>query len=264
MLLTLNDNFYFTVGRYLIAGGSIDDLPDELTEVVELVKTNSTPFFGQLPSKRDKAVGAMFGNAPILCGGWDGSSILDSCISFQNSQWSQSHSMNDKREYAAGVQINSTTFWILGGEHYAEGVWLDSTEFIFQGQTNGVPGPLLPYGLAYMCVVKLSEQEIFVIGGLDGITSYRNEVWIYDPQNGFAKRQGPSLNVARCQHSCGTVRNGDKTFIIVAGGWNGRKLDSVEIYDPTDHTWHSGKTNSQNNYLIYYFQTKINQNTQQQ
>ena len=43
-----------------------------MTEVVELVRTNSTFSFGQLPSRRDTAVAAMFGNAPIFCGGFDG------------------------------------------------------------------------------------------------------------------------------------------------------------------------------------------------
>ena len=126
----------------MIAGGEVDGSQSELTEVVELVKTNSTPSFGQLPSARWGDVGAMFGNAPILCGGYDGSSYLDSCISFQNSQWSQSHSMNEKRESAAGVQINSTTFWILGGHTGTS--YPDTTEFIIEGQTNGVPGPKLP------------------------------------------------------------------------------------------------------------------------
>ena len=131
-----------------------------MTEVVEYVETTSTPSFGQIPTQRDFAVGAMFGNAPILCGGYDEIDTFDSCISFQNSQWSQSHSMDKKRFYPAGVQINSTTFWILGG--FNEAV-LDSTEFIIQGQTNGVPGPKLPYVLRIMCAVKLSEKEIFVI-----------------------------------------------------------------------------------------------------
>ena len=78
----------------MIAGGWRIDGGSELTEVVELVKTNSIPSYGQLPSNREAAVGIMFGNAPILCGGFDGYSYLDSCISFQNSQWSQTHSMN--------------------------------------------------------------------------------------------------------------------------------------------------------------------------
>ena len=96
-----------------------------------------------------------------------------------------------------------------------------------------------------MCAIKISENEIFVIGGWDG-TSSRNEVWIYDPQNGFARTQGSSLTTARRAHSCSTMKDGQKTLIVVAGGYNGElfkdhRLDSVEIYDPTDNTWHSGK-----------------------
>ena len=53
-----------------MAGGKVKDVSNELTEVVEYVKTTSTPSFVQLPSKRNHAVGAMFDNAPIICGGY--------------------------------------------------------------------------------------------------------------------------------------------------------------------------------------------------
>ena len=71
----------------MIAGGNVDG-DDTMTEVVELVKTNSTPSFGQLPSNIHLyAVGAMFGNAPILCGGF----LDDTCITYhQDSGWIQS------------------------------------------------------------------------------------------------------------------------------------------------------------------------------
>ena len=240
--------YRFTVGRYLITGGYApgypsDEIPrDELTEVVELVKTNCpTPSFGRLPSRRDGGVGTMFGNVPVLCGGiGDETSLLD-CISFKNSQWSQSHSMNEIRDYTTGVQINSTTFWILGGGHHSETT--DSTEFIIQGQTNGIPGPKLPNALYFKtCAVKLSDEAIFVIGG----EGNENDVWIYNPKNGFSRNQGPSLKYGRTAHSCSTMRDGEKTFIVVAGGWNENyyMTDSVEIYDPDDNTWHSGTKKS--------------------
>ena len=239
--------FHLTGGQYLIAGGFGDGASNEMTEVIELVKTNSTPSFGQLPSIRRGAVGTMFGKAPMLCGGYVGAEpyYFVSCISFQNSQWSQSHSMKEKRRYAAGVKINSTTFWILGGFYFnGSNFHLDSTEFIIQGQTNEVPGAKLPYPLDAMCAVKLSEQEIFVIGGRNK-NVYTNHVWIYDPQNGFARNQGPSLNIGRDSHSCSIMRDGDKTSIIVAGGWDGdQQLHYVEIYDPTDNTWRLGKKKS--------------------
>ena len=240
--------YHFIVGRYLIAGGYApgylsDEVPrDELTEVVELVKTNCpTPSFRKLPSRRDGGVGTMFGNVPVLCGGIGDESSLTSlldCISFQNSQWRQSHSMNEIRDYTTGVQINSTTFWILGGVHLFPTESTDSTEFIIQGQTNGVPGPKLPNKLWAACAVKLSDEAIFVIGG----EGNENEVWIYNPKNEFSRNQGLSLKYGRSAHSCSTMRDGEKTFIVVAGGWNEHyyMTDSVEIYDPDDNTWHSG------------------------
>ena len=197
----------------------------------------------------------MLGDAPILCGGFDESdNFLDTCISYQDSKWSQSHLMVEKRSFAAEVKIDSTTFWILGGMDYYDNyyVFWASTEFIIQGQTNGVSGPELPYSLRGMCAVKLSENEIFVIGGLEGYNSYKNEVWIYDPQNEFARTQGPSLTTERAYHSCSTMRDGEKTVIIAAGGWNIGYLNSVEIYDPNDNTWHSGKSNSLPEEIIYY------------
>ena len=108
-----------------------------------------------------------------------------------------------------------------------------------------------------------------MIAGKSGreLSDIRNEVWIYDPQNGFARTQGPSLTTKRGSHSCSTMRDGEKTLIVVAGGYNddsliNHKLDSVEIYDPADNTWHSGKINSDLNHKNFFSdQSKINQNT---
>ena len=189
----------FSVPRYLIVGGS-----ENRTEVFEYITSNSTPSYGQLPTRRQFAVGIMFGNAPIVCGGTEikeGEVVeFDSCLTFEKNQWNQTHFMTEKRVLHAGVLINNTAIWILGGSEmdmdYHE-IRKDSTEFIIKGQANGIPGPKLPYGLHRMCAVKLYETEIFVIGGNDEINTNRNEVWIYNPQNGFARTQGPSLSTAR-------------------------------------------------------------------
>ena len=136
----------------MIAGGYVNRGPFNITEVVELLKSNSTPSFGQLPSiYQGNAVGSMLGNVPIICGGYNayltttniqnGSSTVDFCISFENSEWSQTHLLNDKRAFSAGVKINSTTIWIVGGSTSTSiSDLLDSTEFIVQGKSNGVPG----------------------------------------------------------------------------------------------------------------------------
>ena len=178
----------------------------------------------------------MLGNAPIVCGGGS----TGSCLTFGNSQWSLSHFMSEKRARSASVQINSSTLWVLGGDN--DSGYLNSTEFIRNGQKNGVPGRELPYRMRGMCAVKLSHEEIFLIGGEDEEEDYRNEVWIFNPKKDFSIKPGPSLNTSRAFHSCGTMRIDGKPVIVVAGGWNlADGLDSVEIYDPTDKTWHSGK-----------------------
>ena len=250
----------------MIAGGYVNRGPFNITEVVELLKSNSTPSFGQLPSiYQGNAVGSMLGNVPIICGGYNGyltttniqngSSAVDFCISFENSEWSQTHLLNDKRAFSAGVKINSTTIWIVGGSTSTSiSDLLDSTEFIVQGKSNGVPGPKLPYELIFSCAVKLSEGQVFVIGGGTSLTYATKKVWIYDPKNGFKRNPGPSLTTGRSYHSCSTLRDGEKTLIIVAGGYgaDNEDLDSVEIYDPTENTWQSGDIKSLgiNSYLL--------------
>ena len=97
-------------------------------------------------------------------------------------------------------------------------------------------------------------KELFLVSLHICNSNGRNEVWIYDPQNGFARNQGPSLKTGRYLHSCSTMKDDGKTLIYVAGGiLDGyvpdlpdiHILNTVEIYDPTENNWHSGNTNSQ-------------------
>ena len=90
LLIKKNHNFillrsflsHLTGGKYLIAGGYVrcvhgpcpaccPAFVDKITEVVEMIKTNSTSSFGLLPDKRIEAVGGVLGNLPIICGGRD-------------------------------------------------------------------------------------------------------------------------------------------------------------------------------------------------
>ena len=218
------------------------------TEVFQFIVSNSIPLYGELPEERYDAVGTIFGDSPVLCGGktqGEGNGDYhDNCITFVNSTWDKSHLLTENRVYSAGVQINYTTFWILGGG--ASSYYLsNTTEFIVQGKPNGIPGPTLPYNMSNMCVAKLSENKIFVIGGWNVEDGESDDVWIYNPQKDFERKPGPSLNQNRYQHICSILRDGEKTQIIVAGGYgkmgtNEDALKSVEIYDPIENKWHSG------------------------
>ena len=74
--------------------------------------------------------------------------------------------MTTKRESAASVQLNSTTMWILGG-HNDDGR-LDSTEFLRADSSVGIEGPKMPIAISEFCVVKYSDQQVYIIGGYDG------------------------------------------------------------------------------------------------
>ena len=96
----------------------------------------------------------------------------------------------------------------------------------------------------FFIFINLENIEKNFINSQPG-NKVRNEVWIYNPQNGFARKPGPSLKSGRFSHSCSIMKDGDKTFIIIAGGMNKSAgpeyTNSVEIYDPSDNKWHSGK-----------------------
>ena len=102
--------------------------------------------------------------------------------------------------------------------------------------------------------MKYNSSSIFIIGGakydIDSIPALNllSSVWIYDPENDFHMKQGPSLKLERMTHSCGILKSKGKSLIIVAGGRTGSMqysakaiTDLVEIYDPmSNQGWKLG------------------------
>ena len=143
-----------------------------------------------------------------------------------------------KRIPNAGVQLNATTLWLSGGFNKADGI-LDSSDFIQLDSAIANPGPKLPYAVSTHCVVKNSQTKVYLIGGYG--TSFLNKVLIFNPMNGFTHIEGPSLITKRSGHSCSLMSNGQHSKIVVAGGFYGGYLSSVEIFDPTANKWTPGK-----------------------
>ena len=241
MSLDLSLAIYFTAKRFLIVGGDTDG-NDLATEFIDMSSNSDvTPLIGDLPSKRAWAVGGLIGTTPILCGGWN--PFHDSCLTLnQHHQWTQTHMMTKKRAYAASVQLNTTTLWIIGGRQSSSGRHHDSTEFLGPDSSDGVPGPKLPYALSSSCAVKDAENQVYVIGGYTTSNSRLNKVLIFNPMNGFSYTEGPSLKTKRRDHACGVMYKGQQSLIVVAGGQNGNGyISSVEIFDPILNNWISGK-----------------------
>ena len=210
---------------------------DLTTELLDVNSYSTSSSFGDIPSTRSKPVGGLLDTTPIICGGIN--PYEDSCISFKNSQWTKTHEMTTKRAYAASVQLNSTTMWILGGYNFEEEE-LDSTEFLRADSSVGIPGPKLPIAMRSFCTVKYSDHQVYIIGGYTG-REILNTVYIYNPMDGFTHIEGPPLKNKRYDHACAVMSNGQQSKIVVAGGYSGGGLSSVEIFRPRVNNWIQGK-----------------------
>ena len=227
----------FSDKRFLIVGGSHAYAYNLVaTEVID-VQSNSNvkSSFGQTPSQRKRAVGGLIGFTPIICGGEDNKfHDEESCFTYNQSQWTKTHTMTTKRYGASSVQLNDTTLWIVGGEN---GTKLDSSEFVGLDSTVPNPGPKLPYQISNSCAVKYSKDKVYVIGGYHGY-SYVNKVLIFNPMDNFSFIEGPPMITKRHSHSCGLMSNGQQSKIVVAGGVYS---SSVEIFDSSTNKWSKGK-----------------------
>ena len=121
--------FLFSGQKFLIVGGAYGILT---TEVIDFESSSEVTSFGDIPSEKYYAVGGLLGSFPILCGG-DSS---DSCFTLKNSQWTETHKMATERGFAASIQIDPTTLWIMGG---SDGSRHDSTEFVVLDSTQHSP-----------------------------------------------------------------------------------------------------------------------------
>ncbi len=101
--------------------------------------------------------------------------------------------------------------------------------------------PSLPVTISAHCMVTVNSTTVMVIGGyqnekISGKTFYftfGEESWT----------EGPELKNKRRSHSCGKIRRNKESqemSIIVAGGYDGSNLSSVEILDEGSNEWQTG------------------------
>ena len=188
----------------------------------------------------DSATGGLLQNSPIVCGGEDekyGNSL--DCIVIGQPEMKMK--MIESRSYAACVALDDQRLWIVGGDNSNENenIYLSSTEFIKLGQPS-VKGSELPFKIFGPSMIQYNEKSIYIIGGgQNGFLS--NKTWIVDLTNGFQIKEGPSLNNGRASHGCAKMAVNGRTILVVAGGYNSRYLDSVEILDPLgNNVWTQG------------------------
>jgi hypothetical protein len=126
-----------------------------------------------------------------------------------------------------------------------------SAEYSEDGSTF-VLLPKMPRGKLHHCMTVLENGDIFVAGGY-----WCKSVFIYECDK-KQWRKCPDMLSQRSNASCGVIKKADgREEVVVAGGWRGTELDTVEIYNVEDSKWRSGIARKCHTQLHILMQTFI-------
>jgi N-acetylneuraminic acid mutarotase len=101
--------------------------------------------------------------------------------------------------------------------------------------------PSLPVTISGHCMVTVNSTTVMVIGGYQNDTISGKTFYYTFGEESWA--DGPELKIKRVDHSCGKIRRNKESqemSIIVAGGFDGSFLLSVEILDEGSNEWQTG------------------------
>ncbi len=225
--------------KLLICGGS--NPYTDTCKVINLASSASTcknpPNF---PAKVFAAIGGLgFKGNPIICGGWQNDARSNKCYSLENKEWVSSASMNSVRVDAAAAQLQDGKLLVTGG-YVSFGSSLNSAEMLTEeGWESNLPS--LPVTILGHCMFTVNSTTVMVIGGRqDGQISGKTFYFTFGEESWT---EGPELKNKREGHSCGRIRRNKESqemSIIVAGGYDGSYLSSVEILDEGSNEWQTG------------------------
>jgi hypothetical protein len=210
-------------------------------EVINLASSTSTcknpPNF---PATVSRAIGGLgFKGNPIICGGLQNDVSSNKCYSLENNKWVSSASMNSVRVDAAAAQLKAGKLLVTGG-YDGSGSILNSAEMLTEkGWESNIPS--LPVTINGHCMVTVNSTTVMVIGGVQNYQ--RSGKTFYFTFGEESWTEGPELKNKRIYHSCGKIRRNKESqemSIIVAGGYAGGYLSSVEILDEGSNNWQTG------------------------
>ena len=119
--------------------------------------------------------------------------------------------------------------WITGGIK-GTGLATATTELIDFEHGISIQGPEMPIALASHDITSLSDSVFIITGGRSSDSYYSDDTFVYYT-DGNVWEQGLSFNEARSDHISGIITE-TSTFgqiLVVAGGFNGASMDSVEL-----------------------------------
>eukprot|EP00388_Colpodella_angusta_P019913 GDKJ01049743.1.p1 GENE.GDKJ01049743.1~~GDKJ01049743.1.p1 ORF type:complete len:239 (-),score=50.10 GDKJ01049743.1:141-857(-) len=206
---------------------------------------------------------ASLGGRLFACGGFDGSSILSSCESFDTrmKNWMEVPPLNTPRSASACTASKDGNFlFLLGG---TKGERMRSVE-IFDVRANkwfqeAVPG-MIEVRSAASAALCGSNGRLFALGGTDASQNVHASVEMLDLGRNFGSNLSNggasgvctsslwtfvrSMSCQRMDASACAVGSGfaevNKEAILVSGGQCGEVLETTEFYRPETDEWQLG------------------------
>ena len=147
--------------------------------------------------------------------------------------------MNSVRYQAAAAQLQDGKILVTGGRD-ASGDSLNSAEMLTEeGWKSNIPS--LPVNIYAHCMVTVNSTTVMAIGGWQNYHDSGKTFYFTFGEESWT--EGPELKNSRGYHSCGRIRRNklsQQMSIIVAGGWLGSEISSVEILDEGSNEWQTG------------------------
>ena len=219
------NSFLCSIGTTVLITTGSPSSSARKTEVVDVTSGKTCADLVDFPFSNDGAVGAIFHETPVVCGGRYSLTYYRTCYKFSNAGWYQFTSMKENRHLAAGI-MHQNKFHVFGGTN---GPRLQTSELI---SVYGVVeyGPELPEAVYLHAITSINSTVSILSGGSTSVTSKSPLTWYFNHEtNVFSS--GPSLLVGRSGHGSATcVDKVSKAKIpMVAGGYNAGYMPSTEL-----------------------------------
>ena len=231
----------------MVVGGYTGIPSGEIINEVEILDpfiNNTNAILPPFPDYRVNAVGQLYNQKPLICGGKDKDAYKDDCYEYYNNTWTKSDvSLNEVRRGASSVVVKENIIWVSGGVGDDRSP-LSSTDLIHSNDPDFLKAVDLPRNMSSHCSATFNETYVFIAGNFqDGA---ENGAYLVNTMSEpYAFTQLPNMSYGHYGAACGTIKHHNETKLVVAGGGifdppNSLSLSSVELYSFTTGEWEEG------------------------
>ena len=197
------------------------------TELIDLDAKTSSYIKPSFPHGMYIGFGGILNENILICGGFYGFRLQDCYFwNLRNGEtFNQSFPLLEPRSEGDGV-MTTKGLWVTGGR--TNNGLSKTTEFITLDRV--IPGPNLPEEICCHCLTRINSTVIAMTGGSSGPDRYSPKTYFFHEDSQHWTR-GPDMKESRYRHGCSIINNAGKQYLIVAGGYNGERLNSTEFLE---------------------------------